>query len=426
MWWMVLLACGPIRMDPADPVTSPPTTSTTTTGPNTTPTGPTTDTPPDDSRDAELARDLIAGNVGVDEVMPEIAWSGGWPVDDDGVWIFVYPESAGAPSLAGDFNEWAPAAMTAGDGFFWAEVEIADASGMKYKFVESDDWFADEWSRSYTYDDFGRISYVAPTIDDFHLERWRGLDGAGLASRDVRVYVPPGVGPWPVLYMHDGQNLFDPESMWGGWRLQETLPTVAPMLVVGVDNTQDRFDEYTHVPDDIGYGDVMGGEGDAYAALMHETLRPHIEARYLTSGKNGQLGSSLGGLISLNIAQLYPGEYEFAGSMSGTLGWGRFGLFNETMEERWLADPPPISVFVDSGGDAGAGGCQDLNGDGSYADDPDATDNYCTSLGFAEALAADGFTWDQDLWHWYEPGEPHNEMAWAARVFRPLELFGAL
>ncbi len=409
MWLMALIACGSSPEPPIEPDQTGDT-ATTTTGAE---------------GDAGLVRDLIAGNSTVADVMSSIAWSDGWPVDDGGTWLFVYPEASGSPGLAGDFNSWEPLAMTAGDGFFWAEVEISDPAGLKYKIVEGENWIADAWARSYTYDDNGRVSYVAPPTEVFHLERWPGLEGAGLEPRDVRVYVPPGAGPWPTLYMHDGQNLFDPEGMWGGWRLQEALAGVDPILVVGLDNTPARMDEYTHVPDDIDYGYVMGGAGDDYGELVHEILRPHIESRYPTSGENGLLGSSLGGLISLHIAQLYPGEYDFVGSMSGTLGWGRIGLANETMQERWLADLPSIPVFLDSGGDAGANGCEDPNGDGSYADDPDAGDNYCTTLAFAEALSQAGFTWDQDLWHWHEPGDPHNEMAWAARVFRPLEIFTA-
>jgi len=422
MLWMVLLACGSITTRPGD---QEPPQATETTAPTETTQVPSTTTP-DEANDAELARNLIAGTLDLDDTLHDIAWSDGWPVNDDGAWIFVYPSDAASVSLAGDFNDWEPVAMNAADGFFWAEVEISDPTGMKYKFVDGDDWIPDYWARSYDYDEFGRASYVAPPTDVFHLERWPALEGAGLEPRDVRVYVPAGAGPWPVLYMHDGQNLFDPEGMWGGWRMTESLATATPMLVVGIDNTMARMDEYTHVLDDIGYGDIYGGLGDDYAELVHEILRPQIESRYVTSGKNGQLGSSLGGLISLHIAQLYPGEYEFAGSMSGTLGWGRFALGNETMQERWLANAPGGVVFVDSGGTAGANGCEDLDGDGFFADDPDASDNYCTNVAFADALSQSGYSWDQDLFHWHAAGEPHNEMAWAARVFRPLAIFGEI
>lgn len=406
MWLLALLACSPTGLpDPPDIEPIP-------------------DIDPDPNPDLDLVRALIGGQGVAEEVLQEIAWSDGWPVQDDEHWLFVRITEAADPGLAGDFNTWTSVPMTAGDGFFWAEVPITDATGQKYKFVEGQDWISDPYARSYTFDDEGRASYVAPPVDVFHLELWPDLDGGALLSRDLRVYVPPGEGVWPVLYMHDGQNLFDPQAGWGGWRLQDTLAQASPMIVVGIDNTADRFDEYTHVPDDI--GEVVGGSGDAYADLVHEIVRPHIEENYGVSGLTGVAGSSLGGLVSLHIAQRFPGEYDFVASLSGTLGWGRFGLENETMQARWGASSPEIVVFADSGGDAGANGCEDPDGDGSTADDPDATDGYCTTRDFVDGLSADGFTWDVDLWHWHEPGDPHNESAWAARVARPIGIFSAL
>ncbi|NCG20360.1 MAG: hypothetical protein GWP91_15230 [Rhodobacterales bacterium] len=407
MWILALLACGGPTPDAIDETTEP------------------TQASPIQATDAERVRALIAGDALLDDVRSEVAWSDGWPVQDGDQWLFLAVSDT-PPQLAGDFNDWVPEAMTAGDGFYWSEVQIADATGLAYKFVAADSWTADPWARSYNYDANGEISFVPPSTSTYHLERWPHLSGAGLEARDVRIYVPQGDGPWPVLYMHDGQNLFNPEAMWGGWRLQDTLVTQPSMLVVGVDNTPARMDEYTHVPDDIGTGEVLGGQGNAYADLLHNTLRPHVEATYPVTDKTGLLGSSLGGLISLHIAQTYPGEYDFVGSMSGTLGWGRFELTNDTMADRWLADAPTIAVYIDSGGDAGANGCEDLNGDGSFADDPDATDNYCTSQQLAQQLAQQGFAWDETLWHWHEVGAEHNELYWADRVFRPIQLFADL
>jgi hypothetical protein len=87
-------------------------------------------------------------------------------------------------------------------------------------------------------------------------------------------------------------------------------------------------------------------------------------------------------------------------------------------------------LYVDSGGGPGGDGvCTDPNGDGSPADDPDGADNYCTTRAFADAMAASGYAgyvWDVDLFHWWEPGAPHSESAWADRVARPLGIFVAL
>ena len=87
------------------------------------------------------------------------------------------------------------------------------------------------------------------------------------------------------------------------------------MLVVAIDNTIDRFDDYTHVPDDVGYGGTIGGEGDRYADFVEEVVRPHIEATYGAPGAVGVMGSSLGGLISLVVMLC----------LRGTPGPNRFG-----------------------------------------------------------------------------------------------------
>lgn len=379
--------------------------------------------------DEALVRALLAGERSIGEVMAEIPWSGGFPVaTESGTYLFVHGYEGGSWSLAGSFNDWDPEPMTAGSGFWWAEVEIGGPSGQQYKFVNHGvEWHADPFARSYTYDAFGEISFVAPPVDAPRLDRWPAFAAEGLDPRTVRVYVPPGGGPWPVLYAQDGQNLFDPEGIWGGWRLQDALADLEPMLVVGIDNTAARVDEYTHVADV--YGAVSSaGLGEAYAALVHEHLRPHVEQVYGSTGHDGVMGSSLGGLISLYIAHRYPGEYEFAASLSGTLGWGAYTDAGAPMVALYeSAGPRQTALFLDSGGGPGPdGACLDLDGDGYPEDDPDSSDNYCVTRHFADAMADLGYTWNQDLWHWHEPGAPHNEAAWAARVHRPLGLFLSL
>jgi predicted alpha/beta superfamily hydrolase len=241
----------------------------------------------------------------------------------------------------------------------------------------------------------------------------------------VRVWVP-AEAPTHVLYVHDGQNLFDPDAFFGGWRLDESAPPA--MLLVGVDNTSDRMDEYTHVADDI--GQVIGGRADDYAALLRDEVRPRVDARYGEPALVGTMGSSLGGLISLHLALHDAGDYVFAASLSGTLGWGSIGLENETMIERYAAaGHRPIAIYLDSGG--GGVTCADADGDGIDDDDPEAADNYCETIQMRDVLDAAGWTLpgeggDVDLVHWHEPGATHDEAAWAARVFRPLEMFAAV
>jgi hypothetical protein len=291
-----------------------------------------------------------------------------------------------------------------------------------YKFLDAAETYtADPLARYYGYDAYGEYSLVAP-VGVPHLERWPAIGDGVMAPRDVRVWIPGGTVR-RHLYVHDGQNLFDPGAPWGGWRLQEALGTET--LAVGIDNTASRMDEYTPVPDDIGSG-VVGGQGDAYADFVELTVRPMIESRYGTPERVGVLGSSLGGLIAFHEALRFPGAYDFAGSMSGTFGWGSIGLANETVIEAYAAAGHGTTVlYLDSGGGPGSG-CIDSDGDGIEDDSSDAADNYCETRQLADALAAAGYVWDVDLFHWWEPDAEHNEAAWAARVSRPVGIFEGL
>ncbi|MCB9674265.1 MAG: hypothetical protein H6737_04060 [Alphaproteobacteria bacterium] len=390
-----------------------------------------TDTDPSDTDtvdDAAIVAALLDGTGTASEVLGQVAWSGGWPVQSEAGYVFLI-DGPGPWSLVGDFNDWVAAPMDCSAGYCAIEVAIAgDPAGMKYKFTDGVEYIEDPTARSYGYDEFGAVSYVRPPTATWRLDRWPAATDGTVGPRTLRVYVPAGAGPWNVLYAHDGQNLFDPDAIWGGWHLQDAL-VGNDALVVGIDNTAARFDDYTHVPDQLDSlgPDPLGGEGDAYAAFVHTTVRPHIEATYGSTGVDGQLGSSLGGLIALHVAHRYPGEYDFAASLSGTLGWGRFGDLGDAMETRWLASDPGGVVWLSSGGGPGPdGACLDPDGDGFPEDDPDSSDNYCETRQMADALAAAGRTWDSDLFHWHAPDQPHNEAAWAAIVDMPIGIFAGL
>jgi hypothetical protein len=385
-------------------------------------------TDPQPFADEEALRALVAGERSLAEVRREVLGRGGFPVKTAaGTWLFVH-EGQGDWSVAGSWDDWTLNAMTAGDGYLWAEVPIAEPDGALYKFVEDGtDYVADPLARRYDYDELGEISYVASPADVGHLERWLdvGPSGSDLSARELRLYVPAGAGPWPVLVVHDGQNLFDPEATFGYWQLADHVAEVGDILVVGIDNAgAARMDEYVQDEDRID-GTTYGGKGPDYAAFVIEDVVPLIADHYPTTDHLGVMGSSLGGLISLTIADLYPDDVDFVASMSGTLGWGKFELDNPVIEEAYVAaGVRDFVVYVDSGGSQGSdGGCFDPDDDGFPEDDPDDADNYCMNRHFADALAENGYTWDVDLIHWHEPGAGHNEAAWGARVERPLELF---
>jgi len=128
-------------------------------------------------------------------------------------------------------------------------------------------------------------------------------------KRDVIVYLPPGyeadaVRRYPVLYLNDGQNLFDPETSFikgRTWQVREAADAaieageVEPLIIVGIYNTGDRrLAEYTHERD----WQMGGGEADSYGALLTRELMPWIAGHYrVKPGREhtGLGGSSLGG-----------------------------------------------------------------------------------------------------------------------------------
>lgn len=196
-------------------------------------------------------------------------------------------------------------------------------------------FLADPLARRYGWDRFGEFSLIDADPGQSHHERWPTFSEAvePLQPRTVRVYVPAAANAAEdvaVLVMQDGQKMFSPEANIGGWQASQTAELmiaqgeIDPVLIVAIDNTPARFEEYTHVADDIGGGPI-GGQADDYADFVVEGVLPFIADRYPTRvgpENTAVLGSSLGGLVSLHLAHRHPEVFGSVGSMSGTLGWG--------------------------------------------------------------------------------------------------------
>ena len=132
--------------------------------------------------------------------------------------------------LAGSFNQWNNKSLKmkreAGTDFYHLEYKLPKADRYEYKFVDSSSkpkWMLDPYHRAFTYATYGPNSVVnLKASGKSHLEKWPGFQATLLKNkRDLIVYLPPSYRTqperrFPVLYMHDGQNVFDPKSMWGG------------------------------------------------------------------------------------------------------------------------------------------------------------------------------------------------------------------
>jgi predicted alpha/beta superfamily hydrolase len=184
----------------------------------------------------------------------------------------------------------------------------------------------------------------------------RALKGAGIQDRDLVVWLPPGYEAektkrYPVLYMHDGQNIFDPATSAFGvdWSIDETADdlikkrSIEPIIVVGIYNTNDRMKEYT--PSD---------KGTAYMDFVVKTVKSFIDSTYRTKPhrKNTIVGgSSAGGLISFMLAWEHPDVFSKAICMSpafkslSPIGWDYAKVVSLSNGEK-----KHVFFYIDNGG----------------------------------------------------------------------------
>jgi len=161
-------------------------------------------------------------------------------------------------------------------------------------------------------------------------------------SHKIWVYLPPNYETssqkYPVIYMHDAQNLFDATTAYiGEWEVDETLndlfnKTKKSFIVVGIENGgAERINEYTPWKNEK-YG---GGKGAIYIDFVVNTLKPYVDANYRTKPQQkytGLIGSSLGGLISYYGGLEYPEIFGKIGALS-TSFWFSDDVINFTEEK---------------------------------------------------------------------------------------------
>jgi predicted alpha/beta superfamily hydrolase len=249
---------------------------------------------------------------------------------------------------------------------------------------------------------FGPSQGSLVTIPDFYSPQ---LDN----SRDITLYLPPSYDEntakrYPVLYMHDGQNLFDPATATNGveWQVDESFDrligqgAVREAIVVGIDNTPDRISEYTPTVDPT-YG---GGNADAYLDFIQQTLKPYVDAHYRTltdAPDTMMMGSSLGGLLSCYAGLTRSTVYGAVGCMSSSFWWDDES-FTHTVQA--YQGKKPVRIYLDAGG---------------------VDDGQAQTETFRDALLADGWVSGDDMLYVFDPDGAHNEASWAARLPTALE-----
>lgn len=232
----------------------------------------------------------------------------------------------------------------------------------------------------------------------------------GLKPRDVIVWLPPDYNSdenkrYPVLYMHDAQNIFDPRTstLFIDWQADETADSlirageIESIIIVGMNNTSDRFEEYSNSP-----------LGKLYMNLIAEKIKPFIDSKYRTlpdRNNTAVAGSSMGGLISFMIAWEYPDLFSKAACFSPAFKIQNVDYVKEVTN--YSGNKKDIKLYIDNGGV------------GLEAQLQPGIDE------MIDALKQKGYEDGKDFFVYIDKNSEHNEAAWAEKFWRPLKIFFA-
>jgi predicted alpha/beta superfamily hydrolase/predicted transcriptional regulator YdeE len=237
------------------------------------------------------------------------------------------------------------------------------------------------------------------------VDKYLNMEYEGLLPRDVHVWIPPSYDfdvekRYPVLYMHDAQQVFDPKTSTHGvdWQVDETATrliaegNMQEIIVVATTSTKDRNDEYSDTP-----------KGALYADFIIKKLKPFVDQKYRTltdREHTAVMGSSMGGRISFLLAWNHPEVFSMAGCLSSAL----FGKMVKPVAE-YDGPPKNIRLYLDNGGI----GLEKILQPGNDW--------------MLEVLPKKGFVFGKDFIWFQDLTAEHNEAAWAKRVWMPLEFF---
>jgi predicted alpha/beta superfamily hydrolase len=240
--------------------------------------------------------------------------------------------------------------------------------------------------------------------------------------REILAYLPPSLAArfdaktgevgvtdkrYPVIYFHDGQNMFDEKTSYvGKWCADEALEDLAregvEAIAIGVPNGGvARIDEYTPWRTDRyppKSRKLVGGRGDDYVDWLVDVIKPLVDRSFPTlpdRENTGTMGSSLGGLISLHALARKPEVFGMIGALSSSVFWNDYEILR--LLAALDAPQPRARVYVDMGGREWRGGFDD-------------------SRRIRDTLTDAGWIEGQDLFYVEERHAIHRENAWARRL----------
>jgi len=247
-----------------------------------------------------------------------------------------------------------------------------------------------------------------------NIKRHRAFASRILGNRrDILVYLPRGYRPlsrrrYPVLYLHDGQNVFDAATSFGGveWGVDEAAERliqqnlIEPLIIVAVANLgEQRIHEYTPTR---GVIDAKArrkkrskGLAKKYAQFLVDELKPFIDRKYPTkpdAAFTGLGGSSLGGLVTLAIGLVCSQVFSRLMVMSPSIWWDDFAIYGlvDSIQQK-----PPLKIWLDTG---------------------TAEPGWEQARELLKRLLEKGWKLQKDILYMESEGADHSEGAWAARV----------
>ncbi len=329
----------------------------------------------------------------------------------------------GNDSLLGNWNPAAAPLIKEDDSTWTITFQFAEGTNLEYKFtrgswtneaVEADGKISGNskftvqkdttifrviltWKDNFNSNKDGRITGRAEYI--------KNLKGEGIKARDIVVWLPPeydknSAERYPVLYMHDGQNILDPATSAFGneWRMDETADSlikansINPIIIVGIYNTPDRSREYSY-----------GEEGDDYMNFIIHKLKPLIDKKYRTLSdrlNTATGGSSLGGLISLVLAWQHPDVFSKAICISPAFHIEDYDYVS--IIKSYTGRKKNLKIYIDNGEEGLESRLQ-----------PGVNE-------MIAVLKDKDYKMGKDLLFIKDKNGSHSEASWATRIWRPL------
>jgi len=229
-------------------------------------------------------------------------------------------------------------------------------------------------------------------------------------QREVLVYLPPGYRRWlgqryPVLYLQDGQNVFDAATAFGAveWGVDETAQRllarklIEPLIIVAVANTgENRIHEYAPSRGRFdGKRKRSKGLARNYGRFLIEELKPFIDRKYRTRPETeftGLGGSSLGGLLTLALGIWFPNVFTRLAVMSPAVWWDECFICRMVDE---LEEKLPLKIWLDTG---------------------TREEGWQRTRDLRDRLVEKGWRVNDDLQYTEVEGADHSERAWGARI----------